>query len=188
VTTRAPSTATTPSRRSVVPTIICAFVGAAAIAGCGSSGAKGSNQTSSLTSAPDQSSTNSSTPPGSRSPAPTTPSASAMIHTPPSTDAAVADADLCIQAASRRGLGFPIRETTAPPSTVARAIRAGFIPELTSLPGADGQEYAYCYIASSIAAGTGAAKAAAGALSATYLVYKQGTNVVVRRTTFSPPS
>jgi hypothetical protein len=96
------------------------------------------------------------------------PSAAATIHTPASTDAAAeGDTDLCIQAASRAGLGFPLRQISPTPTSVAHAISAGFIPGLTSLPAADGHRYLYCYMASSIAMGTGPAQPASGLLSVT---------------------
>jgi hypothetical protein len=43
-------------------------------------------------------------------------------------------------------------------------------------------------MASSIAMGTGPAQPAAGANSATYLIYKQSTHLVIKRTTFNPPN
>jgi hypothetical protein len=95
---------------------------------------------------------------------------------------------MCIQAASQDHLGFPIRTGSLSAADVARAIRSGLIPGLTSLPAADEQGYEYCYIASNITMDKGPARPAEGARSATYLVYKQGTKVVVNRTTFNPPN
>jgi hypothetical protein len=115
------------------------------------------------------------------------PSPAATVRTSASPDA-VADAvkDLCIEAASRDGLGFPVRETSPTSANVADAIRAGLIPGLTSLPAADGQRYLYCYNASNVTMGSGAAQPATGAISATYLVFEQSRKVVVHRTTLNP--
>lgn len=137
---RARSSAIALSRRSMARTIICACVGATAVAGCSWSGAEGTAQAPSLSPAPEHASRSSSTPLASPSPTPR-PSASATILTLAPTDAAVADGDtdLCIQAASRESLGFPVRQVSPTSTSVANAIRGGFVPGLTSLPAADGQ-------------------------------------------------
>jgi hypothetical protein len=130
------------------------------------------------------------TTPASPSATPSAPSALATISPSTSSVDAATDVgtDLCIQAASQDDFGFPITEIPVSAANVGHAIRAGFIPGLTSLPAADGQKYLYCYIASNITMGTGAARPATGATSATYLVYGRSTNVVVHRTTLNPPS